>query len=87
MGTFTGRVFANAGDVLGTGIQPSLLPRYVIEDVTTAAGGGGGMVGSGYQSSGGAGTKAAKDKLYRVTAMGFGPRSDIQAVLQTIYRN
>ena len=87
MGTFTGRVFANAGDVLGTGIQPSLLPRYVIEDDTTAAGGGGGMVGSGYQSSGGAGTKAAKDKLYRVTAMGFGPRSDIQAVLQTIYRN
>jgi len=25
--------------------------------------------------------------LYRVTAMGFGPRADIQAVLQTIYRN
>lgn len=25
--------------------------------------------------------------LYRVTAMGFGPRADIQAVLQTLYRN
>ncbi len=25
--------------------------------------------------------------LYRVTAMGFGPRTDIQAVLQTLYRN
>lgn len=24
--------------------------------------------------------------LYRITAMGFGPRADIQAVLQTIYR-
>lgn len=24
--------------------------------------------------------------LYRVTAMGFGPRADIQAVLQTVYR-
>jgi Tfp pilus assembly protein PilX len=24
--------------------------------------------------------------LYRVTAMGFGPRADIQAVLQMLYR-
>ena len=71
---------------MGTGIQPSLLPRYIAEDVTVSAGGGR-MVGSTYQSAGGAGTNAAKDRLYRVTAMGFGPRSDIQAVLQTIYRN
>ena len=38
-------------------------------------------------SSGGDGVNAASGALYRVTSMGFGPRSDIQAVLQTIYRN
>ena len=27
-----------------------------------------------------------KSLVYRVTAMGFGPRADIQAMLQTIYR-
>jgi type IV pilus assembly protein PilX len=25
--------------------------------------------------------------VYRVTAMGFGPRADIQSVVQMIYRN
>ncbi len=29
---------------------------------------------------------SGKSKIYRVTAMGFGPRADIQAVLQMIYR-
>ena len=86
LGTFTARSFASAGEAMGTGIQTSLRPRYTAEDVTVSAGGGR-MVGSTYQSAGGAGTNAAKDRLYRVTAMGFGPRSDIQAVLQTIYRN
>lgn len=32
------------------------------------------------------GDKSNPTFLYRVTAMGFGPRSDIQAVLQMIYR-
>lgn len=33
------------------------------------------------------GDKANPTFLYRVTTMGFGPRADIQAMLQTIYRN
>ena len=32
------------------------------------------------------GDKADPSYLYRVTAMGFGPRADIQAVLQMLYR-
>lgn len=87
LGTYTDRVFASAGQPTGTGIQPSLAPRYIIEDITTSGAGGGGMVGTSYQSAGAAGTKAALDRLYRITAMGFGPRSDVQAVLQTVYRN
>ena len=86
-GTFTGRSFANAGQASGTGIQAALAPRYIIEDVTTSGAGGGSVVGSTYRSAGAAGTRASTDRLYRVTAMGFGPRSDIQAALQTIYRN
>ena len=27
------------------------------------------------------------DRLYRVTSLGFGPRKDIQAVVQIPYRN
>ena len=53
------------------GIQPAQAPRYVIEPVLAQSG-----------------DKAAVDKevLYRVTTMGFGPRSDIQSVLQILYR-
>ena len=39
LGTFTARSFASAGEAMGTGIQPSLLPRYIAEDVTVSAGG------------------------------------------------
>lgn len=87
LGTYTDRLFASAGQPTGTGTQPALAPRYLIEDITTGSTGGGGMVGTAYQSAGAAGTKAGQDRLYRVTAMGFGPRSDVQAVLQTVYRN
>ena len=88
-GTFTGRTFDNAGNTLGLGIQPAEAPRYMIEDVSTAdaSNAGGGMVTPGYTSAGAAGTKTNRGRVYRVTAMGFGPRGDIQAVLQTIYRN
>lgn len=88
LGTFTDRIFKQAGDANGIGIQPALAPRYVIEDVSIAdALSSGKMVGSSYASAGGAGTKASAGKVYRVTAVGFGPRSDIQAVVQAIYRN
>jgi len=33
------------------------------------------------------GSRSEPNYLYRVTAMGFGPRSDIQAVMQMVYRN
>ena len=88
LGTFTGRVFAQANDANGVGSQPALAPRYVVEDVTSAdASAIGNMVGSGYASAGGSGTRASSGRVFRVTALGFGPRSDIQAVVQAIYRN
>lgn len=56
------------------GIQPSAPPRYVIELV---------------EDPEGARTTAPKDRkyVYRVTAMGFGPSSSTQSVLQMVYRN
>lgn len=57
----------------GVGTQPAQLPRYVIEPIRDLADRDLGSPNPTY--------------LYRVTAMGFGPRSDIQAVLQMIYRN
>jgi type IV pilus assembly protein PilX len=54
-----------------TGIQPELPPHYVIELVPDNTGDA---------------TSAGQGYVYRVTAMGFGPRKDIQAVVQTIYR-
>lgn len=73
-GTFTGRAFA-AGTA---GIQPSKRPRYVIEPMETS-------VGSLQARS--LGEKPPdENKLYRITAMGFGPRDDIQAVLQAVIR-
>lgn len=56
------------------GIQPAAPPRYVIELV---------------EDPDGARTTAPKDRkyVYRVTAMGFGPNSSTQGVLQIVYRN
>lgn len=58
---------------VGSGLQSAQLPRYVIEaikDPTEVQTKG--LIESRY--------------VYRITAMGFGPRQDIQAVLQSIYR-
>ncbi|MDP9965965.1 type IV pilus assembly protein PilX [Variovorax paradoxus] len=57
-----------------TGIQPAKVPRYIIEPIPDPLN---------------------RDKtfekpptyIYRVTAMGFGPRDDIQAVAQILYRD
>ena len=65
LGDFTSSIFP-AGVV---GVQPRVIPRYVIEVVPDPIG-----------------DKSDPSYLYRVTAMGFGPRTDIQAVLQMIYR-
>lgn len=58
----------------GAGLQPAAVPRYTIEIIDDPS-----MDR----------TTASKDRkyLYRVTAMGFGPNADTQAVLQMIYRN
>lgn len=55
------------------GIQPSKPPRYVIEPIEDPA---------NRDISG-----ATTSYIYRVTAMGFGPRDDIQGVVQIIYRD
>ena len=75
-GAFTGRTFASGG----TGFQPSKRPRYVLEAIPDNFGKGSPCrdVTSGASCSA---------FIYRVTAMGFGPRDDIQAVLQMVYRN
>jgi type IV pilus assembly protein PilX len=71
-GTYTGRSFA-AG---GAGVQPAQAPRYIIEAI---------------KDPGDTNYLMCKDDeckyVFRVTAMGFGPRADIQAVLQMTYRD
>ena len=72
-GEFTGRTFA-AG---GPGVQPARKPRYVIEAIPDT-------VGAGSESR-----KLGEEDpkyVFRVTSMGFGPRNDIQAVVQMTYR-
>lgn len=54
-----------------TGIRPEMLPRYIIEVIDDKTPGG---------------SSSTPKILYRVTAMGFGPRKDTQAVLQMIFR-
>lgn len=71
-GTFTGRTFA-AGTA---GVQPARPPRYVIEPIIDQSGGG---------SSRDTGLQERK-YVYRVTALGYGPRQNIQAVLQMTVR-
>lgn len=91
LGTYTGRIFENANIGGGKGIQPALAPRYIIEVIPPNADAGNPSdimtTANAHSKGGGDDTNAASGALYRVTSMGFGPRSDIQAVLQTIYRN
>lgn len=54
-----------------TGIRSEIAPRYIIEVLTDTTPGSG---------------SSAQKKLFRVTAMGFGPRKETQAVLQMIFR-
>jgi len=75
-GAFTGRTFS-AG---GPGFQPSKRPRYVLEAIAD-------NFGRGSPCRDVTAGAACSAYVYRVTAMGFGPRDDIQAVVQMIYRN
>ena len=71
-GKFTGRRFTLPGST--GGIQPVRPPSYIIELVRD----------TGVSRDA---TDANLPFAFRVTAMGFGPRSDIQTVLQMVYRN
>ncbi len=89
-GTFTGLSFASASQSDGKGIQPAYKPRYIIEDVSDieSLNAGGGMVGARYVSAADPSTTVKTGgRVYRITSLGFGPRKDIQAVVQSIYRN
>lgn len=69
-GNFTGRGFASGS----SGLMPRHAPRYIIEALPDTATHGDASIG------------AAAKYVYRVTAMGFGPRDDIQAVMQMLFR-
>jgi len=71
-GTYTGRGF----DAGGVGVKPSRVPRYLIEVLQDKALGG----------EAGDDPNKPKPLIYRITAMGFGPRDDVQVVLQAAYR-
>ena len=60
-------------DAGGVGVKPARVPRYLIEWVPDST-----PLGSA--SSG------AKPIMYRITAMGFGPREDVQVVLQVAFK-
>lgn len=57
----------------GSGVEPAQAPRYIIELVDDTAPGG---------NAGG----TARPKMYRITAVGFGPNKNVQVVLQTAFR-
>jgi type IV pilus assembly protein PilX len=71
-GTYTGANFVT-GEV---GVQPALAPHYIIEPISTAD-----LRVEKADASG-----RDTEIVYRVTVMGFGPRTDIQAVVQMLYR-
>jgi type IV pilus assembly protein PilX len=53
------------------GVVPAQAPRYIIEDIVDKSPGT--AVGSGA-------------RIYRITAIGFGPNQQVQVVMQTAYR-
>jgi type IV pilus assembly protein PilX len=69
-GEFTGASYA-----AGSGVQPARKPRYIIEELPYSGTGGPATIG--------AQTKASR--MFRVTAMGFGPKIETQTVLQMEY--
>ncbi|HRI17728.1 MAG TPA: pilus assembly protein [Burkholderiaceae bacterium] len=60
-------------DAGGTGVRPARAPRYMIEWVPDTTPGGSAASGS-------------KPIMYRVTAMGFGTREDVQVVMQMAFK-
>ncbi|MBK6865934.1 MAG: pilus assembly protein [Ideonella sp.] len=60
-------------DAGSTGVRPARAPRYMIEWVPDTTPGGNAASGS-------------KPIIYRVTAMGFGTREDVQVVMQMAFK-
>jgi type IV pilus assembly protein PilX len=54
-----------------TGIRPARVPRYIVEAIPDRSPGS---------------SASVQRYIYRVTAMGFGPRDDSQAVLQMFFK-
>jgi type IV pilus assembly protein PilX len=69
-GTYTGRTFQFGS----TGVQPAAKPRYIVELIPDPGERDLGLTGADVKF------------IFRVTAMGFGPRTDVQAVVQMLYR-
>lgn len=74
-GAFTSRAYAAVGvGAQALGVQPAKVPRYIIEPILDP-------------SDRNKSATKPPTYIYRVTAMGFGPRIDIQAVAQILYRD
>ncbi|MET0542213.1 MAG: PilX N-terminal domain-containing pilus assembly protein [Variovorax sp.] len=72
-GEYTGRAMSSAGDAgAELGVMPAMKPRYVVEALKD---------GDVFDDP----TKPPR-YMYRVTAIGYGPRESIQAVVQMLYR-
>lgn len=73
-GQFTGTSF----DAGTAGVKPAAKPRYIIEALSIQSK----VVGADRSKS----SAESQVTAYRVTAMGIGPRTDIQGVVQMLYR-
>lgn len=69
-GTFTARTFPS-----GQGVEPELKPRYIIE-----------LIDDQDRGNDASASATPRPKMYRITAIGFGPRKEVQVVMQTAYR-
>ncbi|MCW5238449.1 hypothetical protein D5047_20220 [Verminephrobacter eiseniae] len=78
-GKYTGRAFPTGS----TGIRPAQKPRYLIEIIPDLHGARSFRTTNQNELTG----SETLSYVYRVTAMGFGPNKETQAVLQMIYRN
>jgi len=74
-GTFTGQAYAHAADGASPGARSVRAPRYVVEALRHRGGWQSGLLHSA--------SAAAAGHVFRVTAIGYGPRESTQVVLQT----
>lgn len=70
-GTFTGREY----DAGTAGIKPELAPRYIIE-----------LIEDDEKGSNAGAQSTLQKKMYRITSIGFGPRKEVQVVMQIAFR-